>query len=190
MPGVNDTVTIAPALSTTVTVDDVEFAAGLTLAANNTLQIVNNPNSLTPSSLTATVLTISGAVNDFGLIQVNSNVTDPTLIFEGHVTVQGGGEIEATGCAALVEFIGDTVINLNLGFDHRRSSRDGDVLPRLGRQCRHDDRDVRRHDDVFYRRFDEPRNDHGGLRRRHDRQHPADQQQPDPGGGVTGVVTL
>jgi hypothetical protein len=56
-PGLNDSVTIAPTTPVTVTVDDAEQTASLMLAANNTLQIVNNPGG------GASSLTLTGSVD-------------------------------------------------------------------------------------------------------------------------------
>ena len=92
--------TIPAASPVVVTVDDQELASGLTIGAGDTLQVVGNTNS-TPSSLT-----VSGAVDNFGMIQVNSTISDPTLTFQGPVTVESGGEIDAVGSGVTLYFLG------------------------------------------------------------------------------------
>ena len=92
--------TIPAASPVVVTVDDQESASGLTIGAGDTLQVVGNTNS-TPSSLT-----VSGAVDNFGMIQVNSTISDPTLTFQGPVTVESGGEIDAVGSGVTLYFLG------------------------------------------------------------------------------------
>ena len=92
--------TIPAASPVVVTVDDQESASGLTIGAGDTLQVVGNTNS-TPSSLT-----VSGAVDNFGIIQVNSTISDPTLTFQGPVTVESGGEIDAVGSGVTLYFLG------------------------------------------------------------------------------------
>ena len=107
-------VTIDTGAPTIVTVDDQENAEALTLGAQNTLQLVNNPNNANnPTSPPITTsLTITGPVSTSGLIVVNSNVADPTLTLSGPVTITASGEIEAIGNAAFINFLGDTVTSL------------------------------------------------------------------------------
>ena len=119
LPGAAASVTIdtgTPLSVTVVTVDDQEYAAALTLGASNTLQIVNNPSNTSNPNSTPILssLTITGAVNAAGLIVVNSNVADATLTLSGPVTVAATGEIEATGSAAVINFLGDIITNLGM----------------------------------------------------------------------------
>ena len=119
IPGAAASVTIdtgTPLSVTVVTVDDQEYAAALTLGASNTLQIVNNPSNTSNPNSTPILssLTITGAVNAAGLIVVNSNVADATLTLSGPVTVAATGEIEATGSAAVINFLGDIITNLGM----------------------------------------------------------------------------
>ncbi len=108
MPGAQDTATI-PASSLaqplTVTVDDHKSVGGLTLGANDTLQIVNNPAN--PDSATASFLTVTGTADIFGMVQANSNVTDPVVAFVlATVTVEVGGKIEAHGLPGECDLLG------------------------------------------------------------------------------------
>src|SRR5262249_55799502 len=68
VPGAQDTVTIAQA-AVTVTVDDTELAASLTVASGSKLAIVGN------TSGSGGFLTATGPVNDAGTIQVNSAIS-------------------------------------------------------------------------------------------------------------------
>ncbi len=56
-------------------------------------------------------LTVTGSVSDGGLIKADSTSGDPTLTFEGPVTVQIGGTVQALGSAATIYFVGDSVDN-------------------------------------------------------------------------------
>ena len=54
---------------------------------------------------------VSGTLDDYGLVKVNSTGADPTLTLNGPVIVEVGGEIEALGSSATVYFAADTVDN-------------------------------------------------------------------------------
>ena len=92
----------------TVTIDSTTGDSGptatavdnLTIDAGAILDIVSGGS-----------LVVSGTLDDFGLVKVNSTGVDPTLTLNGPVIVEVGGEIEALGSLATVYFAADTVDN-------------------------------------------------------------------------------
>ena len=92
----------------TVTIDSAIGDSGPTTTAVNDLTIDAGAilNIVSGGSLV-----VSGTLDDFGLVKVNSTGADPTLTLNGPVIVEVGGEIEALGSLATVYFAADTVDN-------------------------------------------------------------------------------
>ena len=111
VPGATASPIIDTASPVTVTIDTLEFAAGLTIGIQDTLQLVNNPAATLTNTIVSS-LAITGTVNVSGLIVVNSTIADPTLTFTGPVSIASSGEIDAIGGAAVINFAGDLVTNL------------------------------------------------------------------------------
>ena len=106
-----------------VTIDDAEFVNSLLIGAGATLDIVSSGS-----------LTIVGSLDDSGLIKVSSTSVDPTLDVTGAVTVESGGEIEAVGSAATVDFAHNTLINFGSIFavDHGTALFEYEIIYNLG----------------------------------------------------------
>jgi hypothetical protein len=102
VPGASDDVRIFQRgeLPLIVTIAQRELVHDLTIGEGVTLKI------LSPGSLT-----IFGALDDSGLILVNSTGEDPTLTFRGPVTVEPAGAIEARGSDAAIYFTNVLLLN-------------------------------------------------------------------------------
>ena len=108
-----------------VTINDAETANNVLIAAGTTLDIIS------PGSLT-----ILGSLDNSGVIEVNSTGADPTL-YAGAVTVETGGEIEAIGSAATVDFSHNVTTNFGtivasnggtVSFEYETISNSGGVI--------------------------------------------------------------
>ena len=92
----------------TVTIDSATGDSGPTATAVNNLTL---DGGAILDIVSGGSLVVSGTLDDFGLVKVNSTGVDPTLTLNGPVTVEVGGEIEALGSLATVYFAADTVDN-------------------------------------------------------------------------------
>src|SRR5580704_9410331 len=92
----------------TVTIDSTTGDSGPTATAVNNLTI---DAGAILDIVSGGSLVVSGTLDDFGLVKVNSTGADPTLTLNGPVIVEVGGEIEALGSLATVYFAADTVDN-------------------------------------------------------------------------------
>src|SRR5580704_17935111 len=92
----------------TVTIDSTTGDSGPTATAVNNLTI---DAGAILDIVSGGSLAVSGTLDDFGLVKVNSTGVDPTLTLNGPVIVEVGGEIEALGSLATVYFAANTIDN-------------------------------------------------------------------------------